>query len=170
MALADNSYGSVLGVEALVPRYTSPAGHFDSSTRPVLTQVEQWLDQISAILNGYLAQYGFTIPVTNTDAVNLLAMFVNQEVAAMVEGVNGSGRFGPTTKAPGKRGRFAVITEDAEAYIAANAVGLERLGAERTKDALAGLAYRATNEAGEDIAPIFQREAFGNVFKDWDRR
>lgn len=30
------------------------------------------------------------------------------------------------------------------------------------------IGYRDTDNSGEDVSPIFQRESFGNKFKDWD--
>jgi hypothetical protein len=170
MALGANSYGDTTEIAALVPRHTDPGAElFTATTHPTLTQVETWTDQISAIVNSILAQNGFsTLPVTQADAKLMLDYFVNEEVAAICEGVNGSGRFGPTAKRGGSKGRFAVIIEDVQNFIEANAVGIERLGVPRPSDPFAGIAYRDTDEGGDDTAPIFQRGAFGNVFKDWD--
>ena len=170
MAIGANSYGDTAEVAALVPRHTAPGGKiFTQTTRPTLAQVESWVDQVSAVVNSILAQNGFsTIPVTQADAKLMLDYFVNEEVAAICEGVNGSGRFGPTAKRGGNRGRFAVIVEDVQAFIEAHAVGIERLGVPRPSEPLAGISYRDTDEGGDDTAPIFQRGAFGNIFKDWD--
>ena len=169
MALLTNSYGDTDEIASLVPRYAGVDIKFDITTRPTLLQVESFADQVSALLNAVLAQNGFSIPVTNADAVLLLDLFVNQEVAAIAEGINGSGRFGPTKggrTSPGNR--FNLIMSDVEEFVAANALGLERLGATRTYDPIAGISYRGQDEGGTDTAPIFQRSAFGNVFKDWD--
>lgn len=168
MALLTNSYGDTDEIAALVPRYATQGTKFDLTTRPTLAQVESLCDQVSAMLNAVMSQYGFSIPVTDADAVLLLDLFVNQEVAAIAEGINGSGRFGPTTKTGGGGGRFALITDDVQSFVESNAIGLERLGATRTYDPIAGISYRDTDEGGDDTAPIFQRDAFGNSFKDWD--
>jgi hypothetical protein len=170
MALLTNSYGDVDEIAALVPRYANSVVEFDTSTRPSLLQVESHCDQVSAMLNAVLATNGFAIPVTDADAVLLLDLFVNQEVASIAEGINGSGRFGPTkassSASPG--GRFALIMADVESFVENNALGLERLGATRTYDPIAGISFRSGDEGGDDTAPIFQRDAFGNKFKDWD--
>jgi hypothetical protein len=168
MAIGANSYGSVTGVGALVPRWSGAATDFAATTRPTLAQVEGWIDQISAILNSILAQVGFTIPVSQATVKSALGFFVNEEVAAIVEGVNGSGRFGPTAKAMGKQGRFALILGDVEAFLEMNTVGFERLGAARNYSVAAGIGYRETNNAGDETTPIFSREGFGNRFTDWD--
>ena len=61
------------------------------------------------------------------------------------------------------------VLEDVEAFVMGNAVGIERLGASRSNDPIAGISFRGQDEGGSDTAPIFQRSAFGNRFKDWDK-
>lgn len=168
MAIGANSYGTAAGIGGLTPRYANTGGTFDTSTRPTLAQVEASIDQVSGIVNSYLAQAGFTVPVTQADVKLALTLFVQEEVAAIVEGINGSGRFGPTTSAPGKRGRFAVLTEDARAFIEGQAFGFELLGAARKSGIADGIAFRETDQSGNAVAPIFERKAFGNDFTEWD--
>jgi hypothetical protein len=116
MAIDANSYGSTDGVAALTPRYANASGVFDATTRPILTTVEGLIDQLSGILNTMLAEQGFTIPISQTTCKLALDMFVNEEAAAVVEGINGSGRFGPTVKVPNK-GRFMLIMDDVQALL-----------------------------------------------------
>ncbi len=167
MTVGPNSYGTTAGTAALVPRWAS-AGDFTTSTRPTLAQVEAWIDQISGLLNAMLARAGFTIPITDDDVKDALDLFVNQEAAAMADGVNGSGKFGPTAKAVGKQGRFNILMGDVQDFIEAYAVGFERLGAKRTETIAGGIGYRGTDESGDEIHPVFQREGFGNAFENWD--
>ena len=163
-----NSYGSTQDVAALVPRYAGTAGDFTPSTRPTIAQVERLVDQVSGLLNATLAEAGFAIPVTQSDAKDALDFFVNEEVASICEGINGSGRFGPTSKVVGKQGRFSLMLDDVQAFIQSHKAGFERLGAARSFSATSGLAFRDTNNAGDPTAPIFQRTGFGNTFDDWD--
>ena len=167
MAIGTHSYGSTIGTAALVPRWAS-SGDFTTTTRPTLAQAESWIDQVSGMLNAMLARAGFTIPISDDDVKDALDLFVNQEAAAMADGVNGSGKFGPTAKAVGKQGRFNILMEDVQDFIEAYAVGFERLGAERTTTVASGIGYRNVDESGDEIHPIFQREGFGNVFSNWD--
>jgi hypothetical protein len=170
LAIGDNSYGSAVGVAAMVPRWPNSNGVFDATTRPNLATVEDWLDQVSALLNTILAENGFAVPVSQATARLALDMFANEEVAAMSEGVNGSGRFGPTAKQGGKaKGRFALILDDVETFIGSNAAGFERLGAARSFSRAGGIGFRDANESGEATFPIFQREQFGNSFTDWEQ-
>jgi hypothetical protein len=173
MTLNANSYSSIADVSALVPRY-AVGGTFTDTTRPQLAQVERWINQVSGLVNAVLAAQGFAIPVTQADAVLSLSFFVSEEVAAMCEGVNGSGRFGPTTKSGGGKGRFALLMEDVQAFIEANAIGFEHMGATRTYTPTSGVGFRELDGSGETVYPIFQRAAYGagadgdNAFIDWD--
>lgn len=130
MALNANSYGSAAGVASFTPRYSNGAGTFDEGTKPTLADVEAWIDQVSGILNTILSDERFNVPVTQADAVSMLALFVNQEVAALVEGSHNAGRFGPTAKNP-RAGRFDLIFADVETFVKRMAGGLAAMGATR---------------------------------------
>lgn len=168
--ISSGTYGAVTDVAAFIPRHASKAMNFDDTTNPTGVQVAKYLDQVSAILNTILGAYGFAIPVTDTDSKRVLDIFANQEVAALVEGINGSGRFGPGLGKGTPKGRWSVMMTDAMEFIEQMALGLERLGATRTYDALSGLGYRSTDEAGDTVPPLVQRKTFNdNAYrKDWD--
>lgn len=116
------SYGTSSGVAALVPRYVNGAGAFDASTRPTLNQVNEWLEQVSAVLDAAMTAEHMTTPVTG-DLSTALEFFVNQEVAAIAEGVNGSGRFGPSQSEPGAT-RFQLILTDVRQFVSTYAKGV----------------------------------------------
>ena len=168
MAISANSYGSVTGVGALTPRWSGANNDFVETDRPTLATVESHIDQVSSALNVALAQSGFEIPITQVDCLGLLAFFVNEECAAIVEGLNGSGRFGPSVRNPGSRRRMLIIAKDVADFVEAYADGFEDLGATRTRGIADGLNARTTNDGGDDIVPLFQREAFGNSPINWD--
>lgn len=162
------AYASTGEVAALVPRWANTSGVFDSTTRPQLSHVQTWLGQISAMVDSMLAQQGFTIPVTNATVKAALDLFVAEEVAALAEGVNNAGRFGPTAKQKGGASRYKIIMDDVAAFIEANAYGFTLAGAAVSATPGSQIGYRGTDNSGNDVAPIFQREAFGNQFTDWD--
>ncbi|RJX17539.1 MAG: hypothetical protein C4575_12920 [Desulforudis sp.] len=162
------AYGSESEVAALTPRAANASGVFDTTTTPKLATVTTWLTQLSSMVDSMLAKEGFSVPITNTTVKPALDLFVEQEAAALVEGVNGSGRFGPSTGKGGGRGRFALMLDDVKAFIEGNAFGFEQAGATRSLNIGAQIGYRGTDDAGDDVEPIFQRKAFGNVFEDWD--
>lgn len=168
MAIGTNSYGTIAGVASLTPRYLDKDSNtFDGDTRPTLIQVESFIDQVSGMLNSYLSQEGFSIPVSQEDVKLALDLFVNQEVASIVEGVNGHGRFGPSQRSPGGI-RFSAVMKDAKEFIESQAEGFEILGASRSKSLFDGIGTRDQDESGNDTFPIFQRKGFGNSFTDWD--
>ena len=119
------AYGTAEEVAAFVPRYADSSGVFSITTRPTVVRVEVWLTQVSGVLDTYLASKGYAVPVTEANFLAALNMFTSEEVAAMVEGANGSGRFGPT--APEQRGqsRFAIIRQDVMDFIDSLLVGNE---------------------------------------------
>ena len=157
------SYGTSAGVAVLVPRYAN-GSDFGVSTRPTKTSVETLLAQVSSLLDAMLGQFGFDVPVTDTEAVQILTLFVQEEVAAIIEGINGSGRFGPTTKQPAKS-RFQIIGDDINVFLDMTSLGLEALGAARTA---VPILFRASGQDGETVEPLFQRKAHGeNPSKKW---
>lgn len=166
MTTGANSYGSAAGVASYVPRYANGSATFDTNTRPKLPQVDSFIDQISSLVNTILASNGFAIPITQADAISAITIFIEQEVAAIAEGINGSGRFGPTTKTP-SRSRFQIIMEDISAFILEHADGFENLGAQRDQPTGTEILTRTVDPAGQESYPIFQRGAFGNVFENW---
>ena len=166
MSILDNSYGSPDDVAALVTRYTK-SGVFDGTPRPTLEQLERYIDRISGITNVYLAEKGFTIPVTQTDAKLALDELVTQAVVELCQVANSAGRFF-TDRRLKKQNPLRVIREEIATWIELHDTGLENLGVTRGTGLAGQIAYRDTDDSGDATAPIFQREAFGNAFKNWD--
>jgi hypothetical protein len=160
------AYGSAAGVISLAPRYASN-GAFNTTTRPTAAHVTAWLSQVNSLIDTALAEFGFSVPITDADITPMLDFFVNEEVAALVEGANGSGRFGPTDKKSSGRGRIAIMNEARE-WVKANAAGLERMGAARSYSSLSGLGFRDTDERGNETHPLIQRDAFSADWINWD--
>jgi len=168
MAVGANSYCEASDVAGLIPRYARD-GDFDDSTLPSLSRVESLIDNTSAIVNGLLAQMGFSIPVTASDVTLILKQLVSETVATMVEGIRGSGRYAPNSKAIANRGSvIKVVTLDLKEALEAMEFGFEVLGADKSEDNAEGIKYRGSDEGGSDTFPIFQRRGFGNSFTDWD--
>lgn len=165
MALGANSYGTVAEVQALAPQYTTE-GVFTGFSRPTLTQVEKFLDRVSAVVNLLLAEQGFSIPITQADCVLVLDEFVVQQSVDLVDAVNRSGRF--FSEKVGARNRGELIREDAESFIEDHSLGFELLGADRDYSLTHGLDYTAQDDAGKTIEPIFDRKFMRQTAIDWD--
>jgi len=168
MAIGANSYGDTGEIAAICPQFVDGTSKiFDTATQPTLLQVESAVDQISAILNSYIATSGFAIPISQADAKLALDIFVNHEAAGWVRGVNHSGRFGPTTKSEGQ-GWITVLMKEVGEFIDMVSKGWEELGATRTRASTDGIGWRDGDESGDEVDPIFSRDMFGVDFKDYD--
>lgn len=125
MTLSANSYGTSEKVAGYVPRYAASSGDFDASTNPSKARVEGIIDRVSGLVNAYLKSLGFTIPLTNADNVLAMENIVVEISATAIDGIRGSGRYAPNSKAIANRGMLAVLNEDIMAYLDAIAEGLE---------------------------------------------
>lgn len=163
-----NSYGDADQVAAFTRRYTN-AGSYDTTTNPTLATVEGWIDSVSATLNVILSGSGFTIPITQEDAARDCAGIVTGAVADLCHAANSAGRF--FTERALERGvsPLRVLRQEMADWVDAQADGLEMLGATRTQTSAGGIAFRDTDEAGDETFPIFQRSGFGNTFEDSDQ-
>lgn len=126
MTLAANSYGTTEKVAGMVPRYAASSGDFDASTNPTKARVEGMLDRVSGLVNAYLKALGFSVPLSNSDNVLAVENIVIEVVTEMVEGVRGSGRYAPNSKAIAAGGMVAVLNADITGYLDAIANGLEQ--------------------------------------------
>ena len=167
MAIGANSYGTVAQVAALTRRYTDN-GSYVHNTNPTVATVEAWINSVSATLNVSLAAAGFKIPITQTDAAAACAALVVEATADLCHAANSTGRF--FTKAALERGvsPLMAIRKEMDAWVEAQADGLEQLGATRNRSLTAGILYRDADEGGDETFPIFQRDGFSNTFTDWD--
>lgn len=167
MSVSARSYGTASGVAAYVGVYTS-AGSFSTTTKPTLAQVESWIDQVSALLNTALAKRGFVVPMTQADAVLAAKSLVEQLVSDLAQAANSSGRFFSERNLDRGVSNWAIIRNDISNWVEEYAGGLEQLGASRGSAIATDIGYRSSDNGGNSTAPIFQRNAFGNTFKDWD--
>ena len=117
MAVGANSYSDAAIVAGYTPRYASSAGVFDTNTNPTLARVEGMIDRVSGLVNAFLTNRGYGLPLT--DATLSLAMenVVTELVVVMVEGVRGTGRYAPNSKAIAQRGMFAVLNDEIMQYL-----------------------------------------------------
>jgi hypothetical protein len=163
MALDANSYGSVAGVAAYTRRLANLDSTFDQDTRPTLVEVEAFLDQCSDTLNGWLSAAGYVIPVTNANAVNVLARYANLGAAGHVELSERAGGYDADDENR-RENKFLDLFARAEMYINSGALGA--LGATTTTNDLPGpldgLRVGGVTAGGLRLRPIFKRRSFGN--------
>lgn len=161
------AYGTAPGVAAYCRVYTSN-GEFTTTTQPTLAAVTNWLTQVSSMADTALGTQGFVTPITDTEAVSVVTMIVEQLVSDLAKAANNTGRFFSENSLKSGVSFWKKIAEDLNGWAEMYAPGLEELGAARGDSNLMSMGYRSEDEAGDEIDPIFQRKAFGNTFQNWD--
>lgn len=169
MAVSPRSYGSASGVAGYVGVYTA-SGSFSTATLPTLANVESWIDQVSALLNTALAARGFSVPLTQADAVLSAKSLVEQLVSDLAHAANSSGRFFSERFLERGVSHWYAIRSDINSWVEQYASGLEELGEARGAPTATEIGFRSTDNSGERTDPIFQRKGFGNRFDNWDGR
>lgn len=157
------SYGSPEGVEVYLPQFLGNDGKFSDTTFPTIKMVQSYLADISSIMASALAKEGFERVITQVDVHAALDAMANQMAAELCRRARNSSRM--TNK--GKTG-LDTIREQIIQWISDQAAGFENLGANREVSNLEQVAFRDTDRAGLPIAPIFERKAFNNRFKEYD--
>lgn len=168
MTVGANSYGTAADVSALTELYCI-SGSYTTATVPTLAQVESWIDQISAIVNAALAGQGFVVPVTQADAILAIKSYVIGAASDLAHAANMAGRFFTDTALQRGITPMSAIRKEILEWVETFADGLAALGASRSSTTGAGeISFRDADEGGDEIFPIFQRDAFGNTFENWD--
>jgi hypothetical protein len=163
MPLDPNVYGSIAGVAAYVKRLTNTLGTFDTTTEPTLTEVEEFLNQASDMLNGWLAAAGYVIPVTQADAVRVLDRYANLGAAGLTELSQRAGGYDANDENR-RENKFLNMFEKAEGYIQSGALGALGAGvvSNDLPSPLSGLSVGGVTADGARLRPIFKRRSFGN--------
>lgn len=162
MTLDANAYGTAAGVAAYTRRLTV-AGAFTTGTTPTLAEVEDFLNQCSDTLNGWLAASGYVIPVTQADAVAVLARYAQIGAAGHVELSQRAGGYNADDENLRENKFLDMFRTEALAYI--NSGALAALGAAVVSNggppALAGLRVGGVTRSGQALQPMFRRTSFG---------
>ena len=90
-------YGSPAGVAALASTWTEDGeftdeGLYDPGTIPSLSQVTEWLEQVSSFVDIALSGQGFTVPVSHVDVKKAIDLKANTIVADLVKLQHSKGR------------------------------------------------------------------------------
>jgi len=132
MTLSANSYGTSDGVAVRCGQYVDAVtGLFTTTTHPTKTQVENFLDQVSGIMNAALSKPGFAVPVTQADAKYAILGMVEEYAADLVLATGMQGRFYSESFQRSGKNRIAVIAEEIGDWVKMAADGLEAMGATR---------------------------------------
>ena len=159
------TYGSADGVALYCQQWTNAGGKFDDTTLPTIDMVTQMLADVSSIMATALAKNGFTAQINDTNAFPAISAMVNLQVAELVRKSKSAARFSQYGK--GVNTLDAIRTGIAS-WIEDQAAGFELLGATRQVSNMGQIAFRGQDRRGNDIHPIFERDAFNNKFREYD--
>lgn len=158
-----SDYGTAAGVAKYV-RHLTQNGAFDSTTKPTLVEVTEMLDESCAILNGWLAQYSYTVPVVATRAAAVLSRYANLGAAGLAELAQRSAGYSETDQNR-RENKFLAEFYRAEAFIASGALGslgASGPGGTDLPGPLDGFAVGGVTRGGQRLKPIFTRTFAGN--------
>ena len=117
------------------------------------------------MLNTALASYGFDTPLTSENSLQMAAGLVEEVVADIVKYAKNNGRY--FTEKP-EAGLWNLIAADLNAWLVIYAPGIDANGDPRTGTSIQ-IGFRSHDEKGRETFPIFQRNAFGNRFTNWNQ-
>lgn len=160
MTLDASSYGSVAGVAVYVRRLLD-TGSFTTDSRPSVAEVEAFLNEQSAILNGWIAEAGYAVPVTNATAVRALGRYANLGAAGLVELTQAAAGYGGDGEDT-RENRFLAEFAKAETWIKGGALAALGEGQTTPGIGLAGFSVGGRTATGAHLKPIFRRTSFGN--------
>ena len=134
------AYGTTAGVASYARTWTRGGVFYDASasplvapTKPTLTEVTNWLDEISAAFEIALQNEGFAVPVTSVLAPNSykqLSMKVETLVSDLCAYANGQGRL--YTDRALERGSMNLVNKEIQDWVKGHVTGLENDGVPRT--------------------------------------
>lgn len=130
------AYGTAADVAGLAGTSTEAGIFVDpdvyvDGTSPTLTQVEDWIDQISVMVDIALANEGFVVPVIQVDVIKALALKVATFTADLVLLSHNQGRLYSDRIRESGIDSMTVIEKDVIAWVKRAARGLEAMGVPR---------------------------------------
>lgn len=157
-----SDYGTPAGVAAYVKRLAdATTGQFTTTTKPPLADVQTWLDGRSARLNTWLIQAGYAIPVTQADAKALLDYYANVGAAGDVELSQISAGYSNDDQNR-RENKFLAEFDKAWPFIRDGGFAGLPVPTTGASSPIAGLASGGRTSTGQQLAPIFSRQSFGN--------
>lgn len=140
------AYGTAAGVASYSRTWTRGGVFYDASavplvapTKPTLTEVNHWLEQVSAMFDTALQNEGFAVPVVAANSLNSITMKVETLVSDLAAYANGLGRL--YTDRALERGSMNLLNKEIIDWVKGQTTGLENDGVPRTlpaSDAVGG--------------------------------
>lgn len=132
------AYGTAAGVASHAKTWTRGGSFYDASnspvvtapTKPTLTEVNTWLEQVSNLFDRALSNEGFVVPVVAEKSVSLITLEVERIVADLCDRANGLGRLVQDRVL--HVGYMKVIGAEVRAWVQEGITGFENDGVPRT--------------------------------------
>lgn len=145
------AYSSVDEVLAFTRHLLGGQPSYNEDTTPTLAEVQNFINQVSAILDTALAGEGFTTPVTQATAALVCDDWVT---ARVVERVELTQRGVGYSDAEGTRyGAFRNLVSAAQKFAQENRVGFVRLGVPVEIGRVGGLQFTGLTTADDRVDP-----------------
>lgn len=132
------AYGTAVGVAAHAKTWTRGGTFYDASnvplvaaTKPTLTEVNNWLGQISDLFDRALSNEGFAVPVVAVKSANLITLEVERIVADLCDRANGMGRLAQDNVL--HIGYMRVLANEVRTWVQEGVTGFENDGVPRTQ-------------------------------------
>jgi hypothetical protein len=109
-------------------------GTFDTSTEPNLAEVNAWIEQVSDMYDLALANAYFIVPVVVPKALSVLKMQSASIAADLAHASHSTGRFFTDKVLERGLSPMIMVRQEINAWVEANATGLENLGVPRSKN------------------------------------
>ncbi len=158
-------YGNAAGVAGFARTWTDNGAFLDSDayvtgTNPSLTQVEEWLEQVSQMVDVAFANSGFSVPVTAPAVLKAIDAKVNAMVADLVHLVHNKGRLLSDRIVESGRSPEEVLESDIMRWVASRVTGFEAMGVPRTVNESSQSAFSVQLTRGESQDEEFARPRF----------
>lgn len=151
MSIRTDSYASAAEVQAFTQHLLSGQSAFNDTTQPTLTQVEKFIDRVSAILNLALANAGFDVPVVSEIGKLACDDWVTARATEYVEltrrGVGYSEGEGSRVTS------FRNLQKSAKEFVEENRIGFVQLGVTVSSQLSDGLAFTGLDADDERSDP-----------------
>lgn len=134
-----SDYSSTTEVVAITRLYLGGETTYNTTTLPTATEVSKFLNRASGVLNVALANSGFAVPVTETDAKLACDEWVTLHAAQFVELSQPTTEWGEVENP--RADMLNGMQRDAAKFVAMMAIGFKNLGVPTTDPAGQGIRY-----------------------------
>jgi hypothetical protein len=159
------SYGSAAGVAGFARTWTDNGAFVDADvyvtgTNPSLEQVEEWLEQVSQMVDVAFANEGFTVPVIETKVLKAIDAKVNAMVADLVHLSHHKGRLFSNRIVESGWSAEQVLESELTKWVAGKATGFQAMGVPRVINESSQSSFSVQMTRGQSSGEEYARPRF----------